>query len=50
MEGRRFRRHLPFRSFTLDFVEHDLGLVISLEQGQPGRPSLGPYCPRPPAQ
>jgi very-short-patch-repair endonuclease len=39
MEGRRFRRHSPFRSFTLDFVEHDLGLVISLEQDEPGRRS-----------
>ncbi|HEX4635581.1 MAG TPA: DUF559 domain-containing protein [Rhizomicrobium sp.] len=37
MESYRFRRKAPFRSFMLDFVEHDLGLVISLEDGQPGR-------------
>jgi very-short-patch-repair endonuclease len=39
MEGCRFRRKSPFRSFTLDFVEHQRGLVISLEDGEPGRPS-----------
>jgi very-short-patch-repair endonuclease len=39
MEGTRFRRKSPFRTFTLDFVEHDLGLVISLEDGEPGRRS-----------
>jgi primosomal protein N' (replication factor Y) len=39
LEGCRFRRKSPFRSFTLDFVEHDLGLVISLEEGEPGRRS-----------
>ena len=39
MEGFRFRRKSPFRTFTLDFVEHDLGLVISLEEGEPGRRS-----------
>jgi very-short-patch-repair endonuclease len=31
MEGVRFRRRSPFRTFILDFVEHDAGLVISLE-------------------
>jgi very-short-patch-repair endonuclease len=31
LEGYRFRRKSPFRTFTLDFVEHDAGLVISLE-------------------
>lgn len=36
MEGVRFRRRSPFRSFTLDFVEHRLGLVIALDQGEPG--------------
>ena len=25
LEGYRFRRKLPFRTFTLDFVEHDAG-------------------------
>lgn len=39
MEGARFRRKSPFRTFTLDFVEHDAGLVISLEDGEPGRRS-----------
>jgi very-short-patch-repair endonuclease len=39
--GTRFRRNSPFRSFTLDFVEHDAGLVISLEDGEPGRRSGG---------
>ena len=39
MEGVRFRRKSPFKSFTLDFVEHDAGLVISLEDGEPGRRS-----------
>ena len=39
IEGFRFRRKAPFRSFTLDFVEHEAGLVISLEDGEPGRRS-----------
>ena len=39
MEGVRFRRKVPFRSFILDFVAHDAGLVISLEEGEPGRRS-----------
>jgi very-short-patch-repair endonuclease len=39
LEGHRFRRCSPFRSFTLDFVEHDARLVISLEEGEPGRRS-----------
>ena len=37
MEGYRFRRKSPFRTFILDFVEHDAGLVIVLEDGEPGR-------------
>lgn len=36
LEGFRFRRKSPFKTFTLDFVEHDAGLVISLEDGEPG--------------
>ena len=32
LDGYRFRRKSPFRTFTLDFVEHDAGLVISLEE------------------
>jgi len=39
MEGYRFRRKSPFRTFILDFVEHDAGLVISLEDGEPGKRS-----------
>ena len=39
MPGYRFRRQSPFRTFTLDFVEHQAGLVISLEDGEPGRRS-----------
>jgi very-short-patch-repair endonuclease len=39
LEGYRFRRKSPFRTFLLDFVEHDAGLVISLEDGEPGRRS-----------
>ncbi len=39
MEGARFRHKSPFKTFTLDFVEHDAGLVISLEDGEPGRRS-----------
>ena len=39
IEGVRFRRKSPFRTFTLDFVEHDAGLVVSLEDGEPGRRS-----------
>lgn len=39
MEGTRFRRKSPFKTFTLDFAEHELGLVISLEDGEPGRRS-----------
>lgn len=39
MEGCRFRRKAPFRTFTLDFVEHDIGLVIDLAGGELGRRS-----------
>ena len=39
MPGYRFRRQSPFRTFTLDFAEHQVGLVISLEEGDPGRRS-----------
>jgi very-short-patch-repair endonuclease len=42
MEGFRFRRNSPFRTFGLDFVEHELGLVISLEDGEPGPRSSRP--------
>jgi very-short-patch-repair endonuclease len=39
LEGYRFRRKSPFRTFTLDFAEHTLKLAISLEDGEPGRRS-----------
>jgi very-short-patch-repair endonuclease len=41
LEGYRFRRKSPFRTFTLDFVEHDTGLVVLLEDGEPGRHRTG---------
>lgn len=41
LEGTRFRRKSPFRTFTLDFVEHDRGLVVLLEDGEPGRHRTG---------
>ena len=41
LEGYRFRRKSPFKTFTLDFVEHDTGLVILLEDGVPGRNRTG---------
>ena len=36
LEGYRFRRRAAFRTFTLDFVEHDARLVVALEAGAPG--------------
>jgi very-short-patch-repair endonuclease len=39
LEGYRFRKASPFRSFILDFVEHERRLVIALEEGEPGRRS-----------
>ena len=39
LDSYRFRRKSPFKTFTLDFVEHDRRLVISLEGGEPGRRS-----------
>jgi very-short-patch-repair endonuclease len=39
LEGARFRRKSPFKAFILDFVEHNAGLVISLENGEQGRRS-----------
>ena len=41
LEGTRFRRRATFRTFTLDFVEHETRLVISLEDGEPGRAKTG---------
>ena len=39
LEGYRFRRKSVVKTFVLDFVEHDAGLVISIEDGEPGRRS-----------
>ena len=36
-EGRHFRKGVTFRTFRLDFVEHDARLVIDLVDGEPGR-------------
>ena len=36
--GYQFHKKAPFKSFILDFVEHDALLVIALEDGEPGRP------------
>jgi very-short-patch-repair endonuclease len=41
LEGYRFRRKSPFHTFILDFVEHDAGLVVLLEDGEPGRHRTG---------
>lgn len=41
LPGYRFRRKSSFRTFTLDFVEHDAGLVVLLEGGEPGRTRTG---------
>lgn len=40
LDGYRFRRAAPFKTFTLDFVEHDHRLVIDLLDGTPGRRSV----------
>ena len=39
LEGFHFRRGAPFKTFTLDFVEHEVGLVVDLVAGVPGRRS-----------
>ena len=41
IEGTRFRRRASFKTFTLDFVEHNARLVILLEDGEPGRSRTG---------
>lgn len=35
-QGWHFRKGAPFKTFTLDFVEHDARLVIDLVEGEPG--------------
>ena len=37
LEGYRFRKRAPFRTFLLDFVEHDAKLAIALLDGEPGK-------------
>ncbi len=36
-QGWHFRRAAPYRTFTLDFVEHEARLVIDLLDGEPGQ-------------
>jgi len=36
-QGWHFRKAAPFKTFTLDFVEHDARLVIDLLDGEPGK-------------
>ena len=36
-QGWHFRKGAPFKTFTLNFVEHDARLVIDLLDGEPGR-------------
>jgi very-short-patch-repair endonuclease len=36
-EGWHFRKRAPFKTFTLDFAEHDVRLAIDLLDGEPGR-------------
>ncbi|MBV9548292.1 MAG: DUF559 domain-containing protein [Alphaproteobacteria bacterium] len=38
-QGWHFRRAVPFRTFILDFVEHEARLVIDLLEGEPGQKS-----------
>jgi len=35
--GYQWRRRAHFKSFTLDFVEHEALLIIELADGEPGR-------------
>jgi very-short-patch-repair endonuclease len=37
-QGFHFRRQVPFRKYTLDFVEHRLKLAIELDGGQHADP------------
>lgn len=41
IDGTRWRRRATFKTFQLDFVEHTARLVISLEDGEPGRARTG---------
>jgi very-short-patch-repair endonuclease len=37
MEGYQFRRKARFGNFTVDFIEHNKGLVIVMEDAEPGQ-------------
>ncbi len=39
-EGWHFRKSAHFKTFRLDFVEHDARLVIDLVDGEPGRDKI----------
>ena len=39
-QGWYFRKAAPFKTFTLDFVEHDARLVIDLVDGEPGNDKI----------
>ncbi len=39
-QGWHFRKGASFRTFRLDFVEHDARLVIDLVAGEPGRDKI----------
>ncbi len=39
-QGWHFRKGTSFKTFRLDFVEHDARLVIDLIEGEPGRDKI----------
>jgi len=39
-DGWHFRKAAHFKTFRLDFVEHDVRLVIDLAEGEPGRDKI----------
>lgn len=39
-QGWHFRKSASFKTFRLDFVEHDARLVIDLVSGEPGRDKI----------
>ena len=45
-QGWHFRRRTPFKTFTLDFAEHEARLVIDLLDGEPGRKSIPAHAVR----
>lgn len=46
-QGYHFRRNAIFQTFHLDFVEHDILLVIMLMEGRPGEQFDGDVRPSP---